>query len=1161
MRRESVTLDDRYRKHDDTIILSGIQALVRLPLLQARRDRAAGLNTAGFVSGYRGSPLGGLDKALWDARAHLDQARVTFQPGVNEELAATAVWGTQQVGLYPGARHDGVFAMWYGKAPGVDRAGDAFRHANAAGTAAHGGVLLVAGDDHGCKSSTLPSQSEFTLVDLGVPILDPANVQDVLDFGLFGWALSRYAGLWTGLIALADTMDSTATIDAGRSPIIQVPTDFLLPDDGVGIRLEDEPLAQEARLIEHKLPAARAFARANEINRLVVPSPQAEVGIVATGKAWLDVCQALTELGLLDDDAVTRAGVRLMKIGMPWPLDDGLVRDFARGLDRILVVEEKRPLLENEFRNLLYGTPGAPAVLGKLDQSGGRLLNSIGELSPAMVARAIARVLPPAAHTDSMRRHLEFLTRRESALHEKPPTAQRQPLFCAGCPHNSSTKVPEGSRAMAGIGCHYMARWIEPHTSTFTQMGGEGTPWIGQAPFTDTEHVFANLGDGTYFHSGILAIRAAVAAGVNITYKILYNDAVAMTGGQSHDGSLSVAEIVAQVRAEGVARVEVVADDPSRYSAAALPGVRVHDRDTLEAVQEALREVSGCTVIVYDQVCATELRRRRKRGLAPQASRRVLINELVCEGCGDCSDASGCVAVEPLETEHGVKRAVNQSACNVDESCVKGFCPSFVTVEGVRPRRPEPTAATAPSGALPTPTLPTLDRPMNIVVTGVGGTGIVTVSQLLAMAAHIDGNAAVTLDMTGLAQKGGAVLSHVRIGARKESLYATRVAAGRADLLLGCDLVTAAGETALTRISPEHSFAVVNTRLVPTADFVLRGQTDFGDRALVDRVRRHAEEVHEVDATGFAERLLGDAVGANLFALGFAWQRGRVPVSLEALMQAVELNGVAVEMNRAAFTWGRVAAADADHPALRSPGGMGARTIDPVLELDVAGLIDARAAELTEYQNVGLSLRYRVRLARLASAVETAGPAAATLLEQAARCYARVLMVKDEFEVARLYGDGRFRARLEQSFEAEKGARPRVRVHLAPPALPLARDGRGRPRKIGFGGWILPVLGVLARARRFRDGWLDPFRFTADRKRDRALIESYEAVLDEVTEGLHAGNVAAAMRLVTSVDRVRGFGDVRAGHDQAWREALPSLREALRTTDPAVRVFEPSAAA
>ncbi|MEE4380639.1 MAG: indolepyruvate ferredoxin oxidoreductase family protein, partial [Pseudomonadales bacterium] len=655
MLRENVRLDDRYALASGRIVLSGIQALVRLPLLQARRDRAAGLDTAGFVSGYRGSPLGGLDQALWGARRFLDEARITFSPGVNEDLAATAVWGTQQVGLHPGARHDGVFALWYGKAPGVDRSCDAFRHANAAGTAPHGGVLLVAGDDHGCKSSTLPSQSEFTLVDLGIPVLNPANVQDVIDFGLLGWALSRYAGLWAGMIALADTMDSTATVEAGAERRIVLPEDFALPPDGLSIRLQDDPIAQERRLLEQKIPAAKAFARANDLNRLVVPSPGAEVGIVATGKAWLDVCQALTELGLVDDEDVEAAGVRLLKVGMPWPLDDARVREFARGLDRILVVEEKRPLLEDQLRTLLYGEAGAPRILGKRGADGRTLLSSVGELSPAQVARAIAAVLPPRARTEPMERYLAFLVSREAALHERPPGTQRQPLFCAGCPHNTSTRVPDGSRALAGIGCHYMARWIEPHTSTFTQMGGEGTPWIGQAPFTDTKHVFVNMGDGTYHHSGLLAIRAAVAAGVNVTYKILYNDAVAMTGGQHVDGPLTVEDIVAQVRAEGVERVEVVADDPARYRGRSVPGVRrVRHRDGLDALQRELREVPGCTVLIYDQVCATELRRRRKRGQAPAAGKRVLINELVCEGCGDCTAASGCVAVEPLATEHGV---------------------------------------------------------------------------------------------------------------------------------------------------------------------------------------------------------------------------------------------------------------------------------------------------------------------------------------------------------------------------------------------------------------------------------------------------------------------------------------------------------------------------
>ncbi|MEE4298131.1 MAG: indolepyruvate ferredoxin oxidoreductase family protein [Pseudomonadales bacterium] len=1156
MNREDVTLDDRYALESGQIILSGIQALVRLPLLQARRDRAAGLDTAGFVSGYRGSPLGGLDKALWEARPFLDDARIVFRPGVNEDLAATSVWGTQQVGLYPGAKHDGVFAMWYGKAPGVDRSCDAFRHANAAGTAPHGGVLLVAGDDHGCKSSTLPSQSEFTLMDLGIPVLNPANVQDVLDFGQLGWAMSRYAGLWVGLIALADTMDSTATVDAGAPRIIVIPSDFTLPPDGLSIRLEDEPVAQEQRLLEHKIPAAQAFARANDVNRLVVPAPQAEVGIVATGKAWLDVCQALTELGLLDDADVERAGVRLMKVGLPWPLDDVHVREFARGLDRILVVEEKRPLLEDGLRNLLYGTAGAPRILGKHDEQGARLLNTVGELSPAMVARAIAKVLPDRARTERIEQHLAFLLRREDALHEKPPSAQRQPLFCAGCPHNTSTKVPDGSRAMAGIGCHYMARWIEPHTSTFTQMGGEGTPWIGQSPFTETEHVFVNMGDGTYFHSGLLAIRAAVSAGVNVTYKILYNDAVAMTGGQHVDGSLSVAEIVAQLRAEGVERLEVVADDPSRHEDGSLPGLKVRHRDEMDALQRELRETRGCSVIVYDQVCATELRRRRKRGLAARATQRVLINELVCEGCGDCTAASNCVAVEPLPTEHGVKRTVNQSLCNVDTSCVKGFCPSFVTVEGAEPRRSQARGGDAdPAAELPLPTLPELDDPLNIVITGVGGTGIVTVSQLLAMAAHLDGNAAVTLDMTGLAQKGGAVLSHVRICRERGQLYATRVAAGRADLLLACDLVTAGGEASLTRISPEHTFAVVNTHLMPTADFVLRGQTDFGDASLLARVKRHAGDVRSVDATGHAERLLGDAVGANLFALGYAWQLGRVPVSLEALLQAIELNGVAIAMNRRAFAWGRLAAAAPDHAAFEA-GPDADVTVDPVQHLDLDALLDARSAALTDYQGPELAARYRERMASLRASVErvhAGGAAGERLLETAARQYARVLMVKDEFEVARLYSDGRFADRLRRTFE-EGG---KVSVHLAPPILPLGVDGRGNPRKIAFGPWMLRGFAILARFRRLRGSWLDPFRGTEDRRRERALIETYESLLDDVSTQLDAANADAAIRLLASAEQVRGFGPVRARNDAAWREALPALREAFLAPPMPVRVVEP----
>lgn len=1156
--RRNVTLDDRYALESGRILLSGIQALVRLPMMQARRDAAAGLDTACFISGYRGSPLGGLDQALWGAREFLDTARVKFQPGTNEELAATAVWGSQQVNLFPGAKHDGVFGMWYGKAPGVDRSGDVFRHANAAGSSAHGGVLAIAGDDHGCKSSTLPSQSEYTFMDLGIPVLNPANVQDILDFGVFGWALSRYAGTWVGLIALADTMDSTATVEAGDGPRIVLPEDFTLPEGGLNIRQPDAPLDQEARLLEHKLPAARAFARANGINRIVVPSPQAKLGIIATGKAWLDVCQALTELGLLDDPDVERAGVRLMKVGMPWPLDGTHIREFAEGLDEILVVEEKRPLIEDQLRSILYGAfqgrGGAPLVTGKKSRDGTVQLQTAGELSPAKVARAIAAHLPQHARTEHMARYLEFLVSRETALHEAAPTANRQPLFCAGCPHNSSTPVPEGSRAMAGIGCHYMAQWIEPSTSTFTQMGGEGVPWIGQAPFTETSHMFANLGDGTYFHSGILAIRAAVASGVDITYKVLYNDAVAMTGGQHVDGSLTVPQLLDQIRAEGVAHIEVVADDPSRYAAQPLPGVTVRHRDEMDAVQRELRERQGCTVIIYDQVCATELRRRRKRGKAPAAKARVIINEAVCEGCGDCSEVSGCVAVEPVATEHGTKRAINQSACNVDTSCLKGFCPSFVTVEGATPRRREAhdAAADTLAASVAEPALPDLDDPYNLVLTGVGGTGIVTISQLLAMAAHLDGNAAVTVDMTGLAQKGGAVFGHVRIGRTPGQLYATRVAAGRADLLLACDLVTAAGENALTRISPEHTLAVVNTHLMPTADFVLHGQTDFGDAALLERVKRHAKEIHRVDATTLAEQLLGDAVASNLLSLGYAWQLGRVPVSLAALERAIELNGVAVEMNQRAFHWGRIAAADPEAEALRVGAGREG-AMDAPVERDLDALVEARAEELADYHDGALASRYLDRVGAIDAAVARLGDRTRRLTRIVAEHYARVLRVKDEYEVARLYTDGRFAEKLKQTFEGGG----RAKVYLAPPLLPTGTDGRGRPRKVAFGPWIFRAFGVMAKLRRIRNSWLDPLRGSADRRRELALIETYEALIDEVAERLDAENLEAATRLLESVDQVRGYGPVREQRDDGWRSRLDGLRAEFRAPTAIVRVVEP----
>ena len=1157
MLRENVSLDDRYALSRGRVLLSGVQALVRLPLLQARFDRASGLDTAGFISGYRGSPLGGLDQALWQAGEYLNQVGVRFSPGVNEDLAATAVQGTQQVGLFPGARYDGVYAMWYGKAPGVDRSCDAIRHANAAGTASRGGVLAVAGDDHGCKSSTLASQSEFAFADMCVPVLSPCSVEEVLEFGLLGWSMSRYSGLWVGMIALAGTMDSTATVDVGGFPRILLPEEFELPPGGLNIRLPDSPLDQEERLHTWRLPAAQAFARANNLNRLMVPAPSARLGVIATGKAFVDVRQAMVELGLATDAEIAAAGIRLLKVGMPWPLDDRALREFAAGLDHILVVEEKRPLVEDQVRSLLYGTPGAAAITGKRDAVGSPQLPVAGELSPAKVARALAGLLPPSARNEGVQRYLNFLDERERALLEKPPQTSRQPMFCAGCPHSRSTPVPQGSRAMAGIGCHYMAQWIAPPTSTFSQMGGEGTAWIGQAPFTETDHIFANIGDGTWFHSGILAVRAAVAAKVNITYKILYNDAVAMTGGQSVDGSLAAADIVEQLVAEGVKRVEVVADDPGRHPGSRVAGRRVRHRDEMDVLQRELRETSGCTAIVYDQVCATELRRRRKRGKAPPATTRVLINEAVCEGCGDCSVQSRCVAVEPLATEDGHKRRINQSLCNSDLSCLRGFCPSFVTITGGAVRTPDVAVSKGASpfaGQIPEPVFAEMEAPVNLLITGVGGTGIVTVSQVVAMAAHLDHKAVVTLDMAGLAQKGGAVLSHVRIASSPEQLHASAVATGRTDLLLACDLVTASSSDALSLISPEQTVAVVNTDVAPTSDFVLHQTVEIGEAGMLEGLARHTGEFRRVNASGLARRLLGDAVAANMFLLGYGWQLGRLPVSLAALERAVELNGVAVDMNLSALQWGRLAAHAPEHPALWSDEDSGG-AMDPPIAGSLADRITNRFEKLIAYQGPPLAEYYRRHLTATEKAEERAVSGSRRLTAAVADSLYRVLTPKDEYEVARLYSDGRFQRKLATEFTGG-----RIAVQLAPPLLAFLKDPDGRPRKLGFGNWIFWFFRLLAKMRRVRGSWFDPFRFSHDRRLERQLATDFESILEEVVAGLDADNLEAAVRLIKSIQEVRGFGPVRAENDALWREQLPELLADFRSPDAAFRIIDPKVA-
>ncbi len=1153
----SITLDDRYTATSGRVFLTGTQALVRLPMLQRLRDQAAGLNTAGFVAGYRGSPLGGFDQALWRAKRYLDAAHVVFQPAVNEDLAATAVWGTQQVNLFPGARYDGVFAMWYGKGPGVDRCGDVFRHANAAGTAKHGGVLVVAGDDHAAKSSTLPHQTEHVFKAVMMPVLYPANLQEYLDYGLHGWAMSRYSGCWVVMKALADTVETSASVVIDPlTPVIRLPDDFAMPDNdpnGLNIRWPDPPLQQEARLLNHKLYAALAYCRANHLNRVVIdsndPDTPARLGIITAGKAYLDVRQALDELGI-DDELAARIGLRLYKVGMVWPLEADGVRRFAEGLDEILVVEEKRQLIEYQLKEELYNwrEDVRPRVIGKFDEKGewsllptssghlthgDWLLPAAGELSVAQIARALAQRIDRFFTSPAIIERLALIEAKlagpavpliGAAIAAAAPVLQRTPYFCSGCPHNTSTRVPEGSRAVAGIGCHYMVTWMDRNTATFTHMGGEGVTWVGQAPFTETKHLFANLGDGTYFHSGVLAIRQAVAAGVSITYKILYNDAVAMTGGQPVDGPLSVPLLTRQLEAEGVGRIVIVTDEPEKFQSVQglAPGTPIRHRDQLDVVQRELRDYRGVSVLIYEQTCATEKRRRRKRGKLTDPARHLFINEAVCEGCGDCGAESNCLSIVPVDTEFGRKRAIDQSSCNKDFRCSDGFCPSFVSIEGGRLRAGRAVAIDAsPFTALPDPVLADTRRPFNILITGVGGTGVVTLGALLGMAAHLDGKGVSVLDMTGLAQKFGAVFSHLRIADSPHDLHAARIATGEADAVIGGDLVVSAGSEALSKVLAGKTRAVINVAATPTAEFTRNPDWQFPRQAMEQRIRDAcaADAVVFFDATETARQLMGDTLYSNLLLLGVAWQRGLVPLSAIAIDRAIELNGSAVAENRQAFLWGRRAAHDpkAVDRLLANASPRASRR--PSASLDE--VVDRRVVALTAYQDTHYAERYRRLVDRVRAA--EAGLQSSALGAAVARGYYKLLAIKDEFEVARLHSDPAFHEEIAQRFEGDY----RLRFHLAPPLLARPDPLTGRVRKRSYGAWMLVVFKCLSRLKGWRGSVLDPFALSDERRRERQLIADYESDVELILAQLRPPTLATAIELASLPEQIRGFGHVK----------------------------------
>ena len=1152
-----VTLDDKYALESGRVFLTGTQALVRLPMMQRRRDEAAGLNTGCFITGYRGSPLGLVDQQLWQAKTFLERHHIRFQPGVNEDLAATAVLGTQQLDMSVGANYDGVFSMWYAKGPGVDRSGDILRHGNLFGSSPTGGVLLLAGDDHTCKSSTTAHQTEYAFMDAMIPILNPAGVQEFLDLGLYGWAMSRYSGCWSAFKLIAETVDSSASVYVDPHRVdIKIPEDFEMPPGGLSIRYPDTPLEMEERLHRYKILAVLAFAKANKLDKAIIDGPNRRFGIVTCGKSYLDVRQALEELGI-NEDYARAIGLSIYKVGMTWPLERDGLRQFCEGLDEVLVVEEKRAVIENQLKEQLYNwiADKRPRVIGKYDENGEWILPSIGELTPTQIARVIAKRLSQFHTSSQIDDRIKFLQSRADMLRSNNETFERTPYFCSGCPHNSSTKVPDGSRALSGIGCHFMAQWMERNTATFTHMGAEGVPWVGIAPFTEEEHVFANIGDGTYYHSGLMAIRQAIAANVNMTYKILFNDAVAMTGGQPHDGPLTVPRITQQVMAEGASRVVVVTDEPDKYprDAGFSKGTQVYHRDDLMKVQKDLRGESGVSVLVYDQTCAAEKRRRRRRGTFPDPLKRVMINDLVCEGCGDCSVKSNCLSVVPKETEFGRKRTIDQSACNKDYSCVNGFCPSFVTVHGTDLKKPkistQEVAVPDIFEALPDPELPSTEEPYAMLVTGIGGTGVVTIGAIVAMAAHIEGKGCSVLDMVGLAQKGGAVLTHIRVADKPEDLHAVRIAAGGADMMLGCDVVTAASFDALSKITPGESRAIINSHETITGDFTRDPDLNFpgeelhqtitkvvgGDRTEFLKPPNSLPRSRELDRQQYVH-------------VGCAWQNGLVPITIEAIFQAIELNGVAAEANKRAFTWGRRAAHDL--PLVRKMAITDDNTPEEAAEVqdDLVNLVERRVEFLTEYQGRRLARRYKDLVVKVQTSESHRVPGEEALSKAVARYYFKLLAYKDEYEVARLHAETDFLAEIAGKFDEGY----KLKFHLAPPLLTRRDPDTGLPKKMEIGEWILPMFRMLAKLKFLRGTPFDPFGYSAERKNERELIADYVTTIEALLRDLTPENHATAIDIAALPEQIRGYGHVKESNISLAKARQRELLAEFRSPSPQV---------
>ena len=1158
--RTDYQLSDNLRAGSGQVFLTGTQALVRLPLMQKALDMAQGWNTAGFISGYRGSPLGMVDQALWKAKKILAEQHIEFLPAINEELGATAVLGSQQVESDQERTVDGVFAYWYGKGPGVDRAGDALKHGNAYGSSPKGGVLIVAGDDHGCVSSSMPHQSDRAFQAWSVPVVTPASVAEYLEFGLYGWALSRFCGAWVGFTALSEVVESGMTVDLNETNAhvaqwksadeVRTVTGYTPPADGLHYRWPDLPsLKLEARL-QHKLDAVRAFARVNSIDRHIITAPHATRGIITCGKVHYDLIEVLRRLELSPDD-LAAAGIRLYKVGLSFPLEPGRMLEFARGLEQILVIEEKAPVVEGQLRELFYnGIDGVrPVITGKQDAHGQAQISALGELRPSRLINLVAEWLSGHSATLDRRGHVtDFMV--PSLLSNAADAVKRVPYFCSGCPHNTSTKVPEGSRAQAGIGCHFMVSWMDRDTTGLIQMGGEGVDWAAHSRFSKVPHVFQNLGDGTYYHSGYLAIRQSVAAKSTITYKILFNDAVAMTGGQPIDGTISVDQMARQIEAEGIKALAIVSDDIEKYDAIRnkFPAfTSFHDRSELDQVQRTMREIAGVTALIYEQTCAAEKRRRRKKGEMSDPQKRLFINQAVCEGCGDCGTQSNCLSVLPLETEFGRKRTIDQSSCNKDYTCVNGFCPSFVSVIGGKLRQRSGALSQAGSAGanaltsyldqLPLPPLHVWNGPFDMLVTGVGGTGIVTVGALITMAAHLEHKHASVLDFMGFAQKGGSVLSFVRFAQDKAHLNQVRIDTQQADVLLACDLVVGASDDALITVRHGRTRVLANTHEIPVSESIHNPDADLRVDALLEKISHAAgeQQVQTLDAQALAIQFLGDSIGANIVAMGYAWQSGLIPLGLASMLRAIELNNVAVNMNQTAFSLGRLAAANPQ--ALEQLAGINTQKKPAIATLDQ--LITHRTAHLTSYQNAAYAQRYLALVEQVhrAERALTGPQGELALTYKVAFIFSKLMSCKDEYEVARLYTDGSFRKQLDEIFEGDFS----LEFHMAPPVVSKPGVQGGTAKKRRFGPWMMPVLQIIAKARGLRGSWMDIFGKTEERRMERALIGTYESRIQELLGQLTPANLTIAIDIAAIPERIRGYGHIKLDNIRLAQEREAAL--------------------